>query len=225
MSLWSDLAPATCLPDSCFCEAVGDGLIRQPSNTWSNLGFCVAGLVMLREWRSVRVSGALSSAEALTFGIAVVLVGVTSGLYHASLSFIGQTLDVQSMYLVVLLALMVNVEALRRPVRSRALPLYLPANVALGVLLVTVPAVRRHAFGLAILGVIVTEVLLRSRGLRPRGLSLLLGAVGVQALAFVIWVLDLKRIVCVPDSLFQGHAAWHLLGALASFLLWRALRA
>jgi len=54
------------------------------------------------------------------------------------------------MYLVVLLALMVNLEALRRPVRSRALGLYLAANVALGVLLVTVPAVRRYAFGLAI---------------------------------------------------------------------------
>lgn len=159
MSLWSDLAPATCLPDS------------------------------------------------------------------ASLSFIGQTLDVQSMYLVVLLALMVNVEALRKPVRSRALQLYLVANVALGVLLITVPAVRRYAFGLAILGVLVTEVRVRTRGLRLRGLSLLLGAVAVQALAFGIWVLDLKRIVCAPESLLQGHAAWHLLGALASFLLWRALRA
>ncbi len=105
MSVWSDLAPATCLPEACFCEAVGDGLIRQPSNTWSNLGFCVAGLVMLREWRASRVRGAPSSAEALTFAIAVFLVGVTSGLYHASMSFIGQTLDVQSMDLVVLLAL------------------------------------------------------------------------------------------------------------------------
>jgi len=43
MSFWSDLAPATCLPDSCFCEAIGDGLIRQPSNTWSNPGFCLVG--------------------------------------------------------------------------------------------------------------------------------------------------------------------------------------
>jgi len=68
-------------------------------------------------------------------------------------------------------------------------------------------------------------VMLRTRVLRQRGLSLLLGAVAVQALAFVIWVLDLKRIVCAPESLRQGHAAWHLLGAVASVLLWRALRA
>ncbi len=41
---------------------------------------------------------------------------------------LGQTLDVQSMDLVVLLALMVNVEALRQPVRSRALPLEVVAD-------------------------------------------------------------------------------------------------
>lgn len=225
MSPWEGLSPATCLPDACFCEAVGDGLIRQPSNTWSSLGFCVAALVMTGQWRNERARGSLTSAEALTFIIAVMLVGVTSALYHASLSFFGQTLDVQSMYLVVLLALMVNVEALRRPPVSRALWLYALSNVALGVLLVTVPSVRRHAFGLALGAIVVTEVLVRSRRLRLHGLRFLLGALLTQALAFGIWVLDLKKLVCEPHSLLQGHAAWHLLGAVASLLLWRSLRA
>lgn len=225
MNPWEGLSPATCLPDACFCEAVGDGLIRQPSNTWSSLGFCVAGVVMAGQWRAEKRRGSLSAAEGLTFIIAVVLVGVTSALYHASLTFFGQTLDVQSMYLVVLLALMVNVEALRRPPVSRALWLYAVVNVALGVLLVTVPAVRRHAFGLALGGVVVTEVLVRTKRLRIHGLGFLLGALGAQALAFGIWVLDLKKLVCEPHGLLQGHAAWHLLGAVASLLLWRSLRA
>lgn len=180
---------------------------------------------MAAQWRNERARGSLTSAEGLTFIIAVMLVGVTSALYHASLTFFGQTLDVQSMYLVVLLALMVNVEALRRPRVSRVLWLYAVANVALGVLLVTVPAVRRHAFGLALSGVVVTEVLLRKKQLRVRGLGFLLGALATQALAFVIWVLDLKKLVCEPHSPLQGHAAWHLLGAVASLLLWRSLRA
>ena len=225
VSAWEGLSPATCLPDACFCEAVGDGLVRQPSNTWSSLGFCVVALLMLSQWRRERARGSLTSAEALTFIVAVMLVGVTSALYHASLTFFGQTLDVQSMYLVVLLALMVNVEALRRPPVSRALPLYVASNLALGVLLVTVPAVRRHAFGLALAGVVVTEVVVRLKRLRVNGLRFLLGALATQALAFAIWVLDLKKLVCEPHSLLQGHAAWHLLGAVATLLLWRSLRA
>lgn len=180
---------------------------------------------MAGQWRTERTRGSLTSAEALTFIIAVMLVGVTSALYHASLTFFGQTLDVQSMYLVVLLALMVNVEALRRPPVSRALWLYALSNVALGVLLVTVPAVRRHAFGLALGGVVITEALVRARKLRVHGLPFLLGALLTQGLAFGLWVLDLKKLVCEPHSLLQGHAAWHLLGAVATLLLWRSLRA
>lgn len=221
---WEGLAPATCLPDACFCEAVGDGLVRQPANTWSNAGFVVAGALMLWEWSKARQRGALTSVEALVFGVAVVLVGVTSALYHASLSFIGQTLDVQSMYLVVLLALAVNVDALRAPAPKRSMALYVAANVVLGVLLVTVPAVRRYAFALAIVAVLVTEGRVRLRGLRSGGLSLLLGAAGVQAVAFGIWVLDLTHTVCAPHSLVQGHAVWHLLGAVAAYGLWRSLR-
>ena len=112
MAFWSDFEPATCMPDACFCEAVRDGLIRQPSNTWSNLGFCLAGVWMAVEWGRQRDVGGLRSVEAALFALAVFLVGVTSGLYHASLTFFGQTLDVQAMYLVVLLAFAVNVDAL-----------------------------------------------------------------------------------------------------------------
>src|SRR5512137_1935975 len=40
---WGDWRPATCLPDACFCEAIGAGTIRQPVNTWSNLAFVWVG--------------------------------------------------------------------------------------------------------------------------------------------------------------------------------------
>ena len=46
MNIWSDWSEATCMPSDCFCEAVRDAAIRQPSNTWSSLTFCAAALVM-----------------------------------------------------------------------------------------------------------------------------------------------------------------------------------
>lgn len=222
MAFWSDFEPATCMPDACFCEAVRDGLIRQPSNTWSNLGFCLAGVWMAVEWGRQRDVGGLRSVEAALFALAVFLVGVTSGLYHASLTFFGQTLDVQAMYLVVLLAFAVNVDALTGA--RRAVPLYVVLNVALGVLLVTLPVFRRWAFGLVIAAILVTEVLLRLRRQRAWPLRLLVGTALVQGLAFVIWVLDTRRLVCDPQGLVQGHAVWHLLGAVATLLLWRYYR-
>jgi hypothetical protein len=40
--------------------------------------------------------------------------------------------------------------------------------------------------------------------------------------AFVIWALDRERLICYPDSLLQGHALWHTLGAVAATCLFRS---
>lgn len=212
------------MPDSCFCEAVGEGLVRQPANTWSSLTFCVAALVMLVEWLRQRQTARSTAVEGALFVLAVFLVGVTSAFYHASLTFLGQTLDVQSMYLVVVLALAVNVDAWRAGQPRRFLATYLGGNVALGVLLITVPVLRRFAFAGVIAAVIASEVALRRAKRRDWAPGWLWLAAGVQGVAFVIWVLDGTHVLCDPGSLLQGHAAWHTLGAFASFGLWRYFR-
>ena len=33
--------------NTCYCERLHAGMIKQPSNTWSNLGFVLVGLIML----------------------------------------------------------------------------------------------------------------------------------------------------------------------------------
>jgi hypothetical protein len=43
-----------------------------------------------------------------------------------------------------------------------------------------------------------------------------------MVLAFVIWILDRERVLCAPESLLQGHAVWHILGAIAAVCLFRS---
>lgn len=215
--MWEGLDPATCMPDHCFCEAVRDGWVRQPANTGSSLTFCAAAAVMALEKRR--------GLEAWCFVIAVFLVGATSAVYHASLSFIGQTLDVQSMYLLVLAVVALNLDDLRPGKPRRFLFTYLASNAALGVVLVAAPELRRYAFGAAIALIAGTEALLRRKKLRDWPLMPLFAAAGVQGVAFGIWVLDTTRAVCWPHSLAQGHAVWHTLGAVATLGLWRYLGA
>ncbi len=221
--MWEDFAPASCLPDHCFCEAVHEGWVRQPSNAWSSLTFCVAAAAM-----AVQLSrlgpGRLRAVEAWCFAVAVFLLGVTSFAYHASLTFLGQWLDVQSMYLLVLTCVAVNADALRPGRAPRFVPVYVVSNVALGVLLYTAAPLRRYAFALAILGILLTEVLLRRKKLRDWPLASLGGAAAAQGVAFGIWILDITKTVCFPWSPVQGHAIWHALGAVATWLLWRYYR-
>jgi hypothetical protein len=50
----------------------------------------------------------------------------------------------------------------------------------------------------------------------------------IKAVAFTIWNLDQHGLVCSPQSLIQGHAVWHLLGATSlwcTFLYYRSERA
>ena len=44
---WTGWRPATCMPAGCFGETSGAALVRQPANTYSNLGYMLVGLLIL----------------------------------------------------------------------------------------------------------------------------------------------------------------------------------
>jgi hypothetical protein len=97
-------------------------------------------------------------------------------------------------------------------------------NILLFFVQTSLPGVRRYVFGLLVAGVLATEIYRR----RATPISIdgkwLLRAAGVMAVAFAIWVLDITKTLCDPTSLVQGHAIWHLLGAVASYCLYRYYR-
>ena len=45
-------------------------------------------------------------------------------------------------------------------------------------------------------------------------------AYSIMLLAGIIWVLDRTNVVCSPDSIFQGHALWHMLTAASIFFIY-----
>jgi dihydroceramidase len=90
------------------------------------------------------------------------------------------------------------------------------------------PDVRRWLFAVVLVIAIILELVfarpLRT-GVRP---SLYYYGMATNAVAFAIWNLDQNGQFCAPGSLLQGHAIWHLLGALAlwfAFLYYRSERA
>src|SRR6188768_208198 len=78
-----------------FCEAARDGRVRQPANTFSNLGFVVAGLVIAWHAGRTRLHGL-----ATPYACIVVFLGPASAAMHATQSERGGQLDLLSMYLI-----------------------------------------------------------------------------------------------------------------------------
>ena len=213
---------ASCMPGHCFCEAVRASGVRQPANTWSSLAFVVAGFWMLGSGGGDR-SNLLSRRPVyrIVFGTAVVLIGYGSAFYHATLSFAGQFADVFGMYLLAVFIVLYAWSRLRPMSDVAVVALYAGINTALAALLLSVPAVRRYAFGLLLLAGLALEMRVRRTRASVVDGRWLTAAVLVLAIGFTAWVLDITRVACSPGSILQGHALWHLAGAAAALLLFR----
>jgi Ceramidase len=221
---WAAWQSATCMPDACFCEAIGPGFIRQPIGTWSNLAFVLVGLLILED--ALRPASTRSNllaqrrAYGIVYAVAVMLIGLGSWFYHASLTFVGQWFDVMGMYLLGTFMVLYNVARLR-PLSNRAFAVsYVVFTIALGFSLIVVPELRRYLFGILLVVTIVLEVVIRRRRTTPIRTGYFIAALSIYALAQIIWALDLNHIVCDPGSVLQGHAVWHVLTALSAGLLY-----
>ncbi|MEP9361596.1 ceramidase domain-containing protein [Nocardioides sp. CN2-186] len=212
-----------------FCEAARSGWVKQPANTWSNLGFVVAGLLVA--WRAGRVDqlGEVlprHTGLATAYACLVVLLGPASAAMHATQAEAGGQLDLLSMYLVASFA---AAYALMRWYRRSTLffaqlfLLFVAACELVGNLLGTVPVVEQPgnvAFAGLLLTAVVLEVRLWRRGGTRTNLWWGAASLGAILLAFAIWNVT-KSAWCDPHSLLQGHAAWHLLDAVSAYLLFR----
>ncbi|MFA6113934.1 MAG: ceramidase domain-containing protein [Sphingomonas sp.] len=216
---WSVYAPASCTATRCFCEMPRIGnLILQPANSWSSLGFVFVGFLMIVVARAADRDSAMTPVAATAFGITAIIVGLGSVLLHATLTLWGQFFDVLGMYLVGSFLLVSALARWRGMTDRRAILLYVLLCAALVAVLIMVPEVRRWLFAVVLLAAIVLELGL-ARPRRPGvRLRFYLAGILVNAIAFAIWNLDQHGLACAPASLIQGHAAWHLLGAVATWL-------
>jgi hypothetical protein len=212
-----------------FCETAGTGWVKQPANTWSNLGFVVAGLLVAwRAGRPDRIGQVLprNPGVATAYACVVVLLGPGSAAMHATQSAAGGHLDVLSMY--VLASFAVAYALMRWFGRDRwflaqVFSLAVAACELVGSYDGAVPVVLHAgnlAFGALVLTAVLLEVALARRSGTRTDLRWGAAAVATILVAFAIWTVS-RHGWCDPHSWVQGHAAWHLLGAVSAYLLFR----
>jgi len=215
---------------TCFCEAFRPGPVRQPANTFSNLGFMAAALgIALHSQRARRRTPGRRNPMTTTVGYpalyaaTVAFLGPGSMYLHASMTRWGGQVDVISMY--VWAAFLIAYAAARwRDVSwSTFLAIYLVLAIVLSISELTVPVSSDVIFGVLLGGAALLEVAaLWSHPERTTDKRWLLGASACFGLAFAIWLPSRTPTgaLCSPYSLLQGHAAWHLLCAGATVCLY-----
>lgn len=212
-----------------FCEAARDQLVRQPANTLSNAGFVLAGLLIA--WHVGRAddpAAVLTRFRGTAYAVLVVLLGPGSAAMHASQTAAGGHLDTTSMYLLASFAAAYAVARYRQLGGAGFAWWFIALLLACEVVDLTgwqVPVVM--SAGNLVFGVLLTAALVleaRQSSWPGRSIDLRWGLAGLASMlvAFVIWNGAKQGTpFCQPDSLLQGHAAWHLLGAVAAYCLFR----
>ena len=225
---WSRFAPATCTETRCFCEMPrAGGLLLQPANSLSSFGYVFAGLLMILVSQSRDWISAFPPLAATILGGAAIIVGIGSVLLHATLTLWGQFFDVLGMYLISGFFLVSALAKWRNIPDRRAMIYYVLLCAVLVAILYALPEVRRWLFAVVLLIAIIVELVF-ARPLRPQvRTGYYVAGLIANIVAFTIWNLDQNGQLCAPGSVLQGHAIWHLLGAVAlwfAFLYYRSER-
>lgn len=206
--------------------------VAEPENSWSNLAYLLAGVLVLLRARSLM---------GILFGVNLCLLAITSGLYHATLTHTTQVLDVVWVY-AALFALIVYGSYVISRQNDFGVPTW--AWIAISAVL-TVLAICIRAWWVwdstivfvvlvAVLAVLVLSSILASMSLSTQfggtcascHLTLELMIIGVIAIVgFTCRLGDgydnsegVRKFLCNPDGAIQAHALWHILSAAALLL-------
>jgi Ceramidase len=221
---WSEWPSDYCLRTNCYCEPLRlDRLVAQPIATYSNFGFMAVGLLIL--WATFKRPPAPTSAVAAKpygtlFGLVLIGTGVFSFFYHASLTKIGDYLDLMGVYLLLSLLLLFNFNRLS-PMKPLAFALtYGALNLGLAVGLWLAYDLQQVYFVVLIVGLLTLEALAwrKPPSLDRRWVG---GALALFAAGAAVWVLDGNGgLPCFPSAPISWHAVWHVCAAGAAGLMY-----
>ncbi|HNC73117.1 MAG TPA: ceramidase domain-containing protein [Chitinophagales bacterium] len=215
-----------------FCEAARNGLIKQPANSYSNIGFLISGLACawILSHKDIDKSGAFFKHPfiPLFYCLITILLGPCSMAMHATETALGGLFDMNSMYL---FGSFMFAFALARyyKLHSFVFVILYFSSVFLCNYAGTFKTVFGYNFfpGSAAFGVVCVlgmlfEILNYKKN-KPDiqfkyaiycSLSFLVG--------FGVWQFGYDgHCFCNPNSLFQWHGVWHLLCALSTYFLFQ----
>lgn len=224
---WFGGAPDRCVAaQTCFCEEFRPGPVKQPANTFSNLGFMLVGLACaLHAVKNGKPGGGRLQATTFhpaLFCTVLALLGPGSMALHASMTDWGGKVDVASMDLFIGVVAAFGLSRRFRWGDGTFLAVA-AAFVAVAMAVKLSPAVKsvpmlgrgESTFGALVAVFVFNELLPEDASTRLADKTWLARAAACFFSAFGIWLLSRTptSLLCSPTSLLQGHAAWHLLTA------------
>lgn len=240
--VWTDWVPADEFISPEYGERIyPDSIFRTRINTLSNLvyicfGFYAIALAIYDWKRKLPLErGYLSNAPAIgfLFGLAGIYLGLGSGFFHASLTRYGQQCDVGAMYAMMICMAAIAIGSWLPRIQLPRNPKIYPSWPVIAVLVVY-SSVHFSYYKWEYSFSVISNYLMGTLFLFA-GVSLIQPGKYLQIRWFIAGVvsillgskvrdLDIARRFTGPDSIFQGHAVWHLLSCFLFVFLYLYFR-
>ena len=214
---WHQLREVSGLPNVKWCEQTLCTWVMEPANTWSNVAFLIAAAYLF-----FVVRGSKDQLERF-WPTATFWVGLTSLVYHMTLSFLTQVFDFFGMYCFFVFIVLMN--AMRLGWLAREKVIRWTWVLVAGFTLFTVVVAKLHLpvqgiIVLLLIASIATEVLASNRATVPVSRKYFYLALLLIGVAAAFSASDVTRRWCDPTNHWiQGHAIWHVLDAIGITVL------
>ncbi|HEX9956180.1 MAG TPA: ceramidase domain-containing protein [Fibrella sp.] len=206
-----------------------DRFFHQPMNTYSNLAYFFFGVLILQiataDYKNQDLDRqnrmqAFPLLSAL-IGLCFIYLSFGSAFFHASLTYVGQRVDMNGTYGLTLVLVSIGLyQVLHRVNFSQsAKNVWIIALVIIILLFLKIALLipSSRLLPSLILGQLVCITINYIQFRKQRSILLAIGSLVLLVLAVRFRTLDVQKIGCDPHSLVQGHSIWHLLTALSSF--------
>ena len=213
-----------------YCEFNDTGkFFHQSINTYSNLVYFFFGIFICligkrdSENQELTSKNRLANFPELSFliGISFICLSFGSAFFHASLTWIGQRVDMNGTYSLSISILLIALYQVFHKIQWTN-----QAKKRL-IIFVLILIIAFYKIALLISSSILLPIFILSAWLlitinffqfpKERSLILALLSIIFIVIALKIRTMDVQKINCDPYSLYQGHSLWHFLTGFSSF--------
>ena len=207
-------------------------LFHQPINTYSNLIYFFYGLLVLqlalKDFKFLGVKGVNSVRNfpylSILLAANFIYLSFGSAFFHASLTWIGQRVDMNATYGLTLSLICIGmVQVLVKKELSKQMQV----GLVLGMLLLIaafLPLALQISSAILLPSLFLVLLLLGIGNFvqysSQRSPLLLILSFVLLAIAIQVRTLDVAKVNCDPLSIWQGHALWHFLTATSSLCMY-----
>lgn len=193
------------------CESIASGVLAQPVNTLSSLAYSIVGIVIVG-W-AFRANGQERLVR-IVFGVLMVATGAGSVMFHGPQGQGSQFFHDVTFLLALLFFAVLNTSTALSWAQSRRWAAFGAAAIVISGGLLLSPGATNAVMVALVVSVIGSDVALHR--ISPRGGWWYTTSLVAMTAAIAMFLLGRSGgPICDPESIFQGHALWHVLGAVA----------